>query len=87
MYGLNNSGFAGGGSGSLVVNKNGQVVGIYWGNADSTQTGFVDPLVSPNVIQNGKKIIQGYDLINGGVEGQKGSFKEYLQTHNLLTNS
>lgn len=87
VYGLNNSGFAGGGSGSLVVNQNGQVVGIYWGNADSTQTGFVDPLVSPNVIQNGKKIIQGYDLINGGVEGQKGSFKEYLQTHNLLTNS
>ena len=88
VYGLNNSGFIGGGSGTLVVDGDYNVVGIYWGNIGNTQSAFVDPLVSPEVKdKRGKTLIHGYDLINGGGQGQSKSFKQWLETNKTLSKS
>ena len=88
VYGLNNSGFAGGGSGTLVVDGNYQVLGIYWGNIGNTQSAFVDPLVSPEIKdRNGNTLIYEYDLINGGGKNQANSFKKYLTDAGLLKDS
>ncbi|WP_027119693.1 MIP family Ig-specific serine endopeptidase [[Mycoplasma] testudinis] len=78
--GVDDTNLQGGASGSLVVDGNGNVLGIYWGTVEGANTGLVDAFVSPELKDaNGHNLLYGYDLINGGGVNQTNSFKQWLQ--------
>lgn len=70
-----------GASGSMSVNKDNEIIGIFWGKEELTRVGMIDPLISEGFYLNNSFLYPKYDLIHGNVKGQKKSFKDSLIKH------
>ncbi|MCV3743316.1 hypothetical protein OF377_00235 [Ureaplasma sp. ES3154-GEN] len=80
LYGMKDSAIPQGASGSLVINKDKEIVGILFGGNPSAQVGFVDPIIGEEVKYSNNSTAPAswkFDLINGA-EGQTKSYKQQL---------
>lgn len=77
VYSFTDSGLEPGASGSMVINKNKEIVGIQWGY-DGMRASLIDPLRSKGFQLNGQIIAPAYDLIYGGVKNQTKSYKDSI---------
>ncbi|WP_216082859.1 MIP family Ig-specific serine endopeptidase [Candidatus Mycoplasma haematohominis] len=81
-YLLDNSILGAGASGSLATDENGHVIGLYRMYDASDKQGYVEPIRSKGLYENGKIIFPKYDLIEGDV-GQISSFKQQVSKYYL----
>lgn len=79
-YLLENMHMGGGASGSLVTDKDGNVLGLYRMQDTHNKLGFVEPLRSEGLYINSKIILPKYDLIKGA-PGQVTSYKQQLERY------
>ncbi|OAL10139.1 hypothetical protein A6V39_04470 [Candidatus Mycoplasma haematobovis] len=79
-YLLNNVTMGGGASGSLVVDEDGNVLGLYRMHDSANNFGFAEPLRSEGIYVNNKIVVPKYDLINGS-PGQTSSYKDQLKRY------
>ncbi|MEG2464242.1 MAG: DUF31 family protein, partial [Malacoplasma sp.] len=81
-YSIRHSNLLGGASGSMVIDQDYSTLAIQWGYDMSADFGFSQALISEGYDFNGKYgnyNLPKYDLINGGVAGQKNSYKQSLK--------
>lgn len=76
LYSIENDFLGGGASGSMVVNKEKEIIGIQHANDQITRVGYADPLIMEGFTINGEIVFPAYDLINGGAIGQISSYKD-----------
>ncbi|CBY92733.1 conserved hypothetical prolipoprotein [Mycoplasma haemofelis str. Langford 1] len=79
-YLIENVHMRGGASGSLTVDKEGNVLGLYRMHDSARNLGFVEPLRSNGLYVDSKVILPKYDLIKGA-EGQTNSYKQQLDRY------
>lgn len=79
-YLLNNVSMGGGASGSLVVDEDGNVLGLYRMHDSANNFGFAEPLRSEGIYVGNKIISPKYDLINGS-SGQTSSYRDQLKQY------
>ncbi|CBY92757.1 conserved hypothetical prolipoprotein [Mycoplasma haemofelis str. Langford 1] len=79
-YLIENVHMRGGASGSLTVDKEGNVLGLYRMHDSSRNLGFIEPLRSNGLYIDSKVILPKYDLIKGAA-GQTNSYKQQLDRY------
>lgn len=70
-----------GASGSMSINKNNEIIGIFWGQEKLTRVGMIDPLISEGFYLNEHLLYPKYDLIHGNIKGQTKSLKDSMIKH------
>ncbi|PAF55078.1 MIP family Ig-specific serine endopeptidase [Mycoplasmopsis agassizii] len=78
--GIDNSNLGHGSSGSIVIDRDYNVIGVNWGSEDTSQSGLIDPLVSSEYKnKDGKVVFYEYDLIHGRGSKQTRSYASELK--------
>lgn len=88
-YALRDATMGEGSSGSMVVNRDNEIVAIHFGEWEDSDVGISMALVSERYIFSNiqDKYIPEYDLINGGGADQKTSYKDALKAAKKSNNN